>query len=1242
MFSSLFVVSTILLSLNLQASYAETDNLTPEIASTIQNFDKWKVSPADVLTTTKAGAVASIDGKYVYDTINNENQMFVFPSMGLPTGTTIDEVKLTVTAAKLDSRLTKFSICYKQENILLSCLPLGGTPIGTIIPTYSSSYNRVFATAPDGSDWTLEKLNSLSDGVIIFGIQQNTNAKEVRVEKISLDVTYTLPPTITITSPTTAGPILWNRDFDVTVSTTGIRLGDIIQIRLADNSVILGSTTVTDLGPSFTLTGLKLPAPDSPTEGIVAVIVRGSVIATSPTWVITVSPHDISITADIFSDGFPNNSASVIGTIFDEDDDVEVAGLPITFSAPTYLIPPPATNSAGVTITDSNDLAISGDALLVHNGTTITNPEFCRAEITFGGVPAGEVQVNATAVSIGVPINTLTYDVDILNQKIIVDLGSDPGLVPPLNCQTIKEIKLVKFPGSNVIGATVPISVIEIKDTALQSVHTIDFVGASLGTGVETITKNPGRFSSLGVLGDDPLPVVTSSFAGNDAYEPESFDDTSTTQSGFGGSASITVDSGTGIVASVCSTTSGAATYDSEGDYLCDNMEGSLGTDGIPFTVYNYAVSPQGSTAHLLQLPGSNDTTKHIYVESDYMTGHTPNAASSASVVSLFADNGIALSHIIDQMITPHDETTTLWTDTNMIWGDDFDSLKMLWFGLADQNVGIGGTQVIDCPNCSISQTSHTISVSGLTISTPATALTGSDTSGKVVIKIAVTISDAAATITKGIPTVTAGTTGPGVYIKLPMTTANTVVTGSGAIRTFTVTVQYSTLNAVSSIALGTINVPYTTSVATTATIGESGSPIIYSNLLNARAQAYHYIPWLHSFGDCGPSGQGELPGNDAVVSLGCDFFGVNEDSGVFAYSDGIRTATVGNENQQAGTFLHELGHNIGLNHGGPQKLLVGDNGFAAGTSPSDTAINCKPNYISVMSYTRQIPGFLTAAEWDLDLSSGTQSSLIESSLDESVGLSGIAATIVWAVPGGTPSFLTGPSGPINWDGDVNPSEVGISADINNFGIGGCDIVDTSALSSYDWDDWSNLDYNLRASTGGQFDGLLGESTPDQLKNMYTLASLFTGFYNPPPYDDGTSTANKGSTLPLKIRLFESSGVDILAFANLRAEYRISGTAFDPDNPDGYKAVLCINTGTDDFAFDEAQEFAKCDWKIPKTAGLYYLKVWLDTDYGPIPTIPPEIVLIDDTAPDLPPGEFPFQDDLFGQITNKIVVTSNN
>ena len=59
---------------------------------------------------------------------------------------------------------------------------------------------------------------------------------------------------------------------------------------------------------------------------------------------------------------------------------------------------------------------------------------------------------------------------------------------------------------------------------------------------------------------------------------------------------------------------------------------------------------------------------------------------------------------------------------------------------------------------------------------------------------------------------------------------------------------------------------------------------------------------------------------------------------GSFAQSGGHG---VGSTEEQKGTLMHELGHNLGLRHGG-----------------SDD-VNCKPNYLSVMSYSFQMPIFV-------------------------------------------------------------------------------------------------------------------------------------------------------------------------------------------------------------------------------------------------------------------------------------------
>lgn len=73
-----------------------------------------------------------------------------------------------------------------------------------------------------------------------------------------------------------------------------------------------------------------------------------------------------------------------------------------------------------------------------------------------------------------------------------------------------------------------------------------------------------------------------------------------------------------------------------------------------------------------------------------------------------------------------------------------------------------------------------------------------------------------------------------------------------------------------------------------------------------------------------------------------------------------------------AAKTMHEMGHNLGLNHGG------------------DTAVNLKPNYNSVMNYT-YADGIDTDCNGDgdgvLDYSRGLNAPLDESDLDETVGI---------------------------------------------------------------------------------------------------------------------------------------------------------------------------------------------------------------------------------------------------------------
>ena len=102
---------------------------------------------------------------------------------------------------------------------------------------------------------------------------------------------------------------------------------------------------------------------------------------------------------------------------------------------------------------------------------------------------------------------------------------------------------------------------------------------------------------------------------------------------------------------------------------------------------------------------------------------------------------------------------------------------------------------------------------------------------------------------------------------------------------------------------------------------------------LNAKRLAVRYVLFAHNLvgnptGGSSSSGCAEVGGDDGIVSLG-SFAGT--------LADGVSHGR-GTTDQQAGTFMHEFGHLLGLEHGG------------------DDTVNCKPNYRSVMSYPVSSP----------------------------------------------------------------------------------------------------------------------------------------------------------------------------------------------------------------------------------------------------------------------------------------------
>jgi len=230
-------------------------------------------------------------------------------------------------------------------------------------------------------------------------------------------------------------------------------------------------------------------------------------------------------------------------------------------------------------------------------------------------------------------------------------------------------------------------------------------------------------------------------------------------------------------------------------------------------------------------------------------------------------------------------------------------------------------------------------------------------------------------------------------------------------------------------------------------TAQERSSPNL--NTLFAKRFGFRYMVFAHSLVGTGASGCAELPGDDSVIALAG--FGPSTPSDPYFQR--------GTTDEQAGTVMHELGHNLGLRHGG------GDN------------INCKPNYLSVMNYSRVMPDFLTPRR--LDYSRDAQPTLVESGVSETLGIGTVAefpsingdktvysasSTMQTAklglycdASGQCTDFGTA----IDWNNDKVIQNANVTGDLNKYLLAGCD---GSGSELVGFDDWQSLVFNPRAS----------------------------------------------------------------------------------------------------------------------------------------------------------------------------------
>jgi hypothetical protein len=261
-----------------------------------------------------------------------------------------------------------------------------------------------------------------------------------------------------------------------------------------------------------------------------------------------------------------------------------------------------------------------------------------------------------------------------------------------------------------------------------------------------------------------------------------------------------------------------------------------------------------------------------------------------------------------------------------------------------------------------------------------------------------------------------------------------------------------------------------------------------------------------------GMSGLAEVTGNDFVVALG----GLINDEAFLPHY------------LVQATFMHELGHNLGLRHDGHMDTEC--KGATGCPRPGDVCVdlgdgeglvchqvvdamvgkeqpNYKPNYLSVMNYRYETDAILVSADvgsstlipctadaqcgpdggmcvagfcrrldysrQTLPTGGNTPGALVENSLNEPAGL-GSETTDMFTFKNGTCNsrWATAPTtGPVDWDGDGVSTNPSAAADADQLVNGTCDDPPKDLLSgATDWPDLSGLpfqyDFQCR-STGG-------------------------------------------------------------------------------------------------------------------------------------------------------------------------------
>jgi hypothetical protein len=225
---------------------------------------------------------------------------------------------------------------------------------------------------------------------------------------------------------------------------------------------------------------------------------------------------------------------------------------------------------------------------------------------------------------------------------------------------------------------------------------------------------------------------------------------------------------------------------------------------------------------------------------------------------------------------------------------------------------------------------------------------------------------------------------------------------------------------------------------------------------------AFHYVVSVH-WDQADYAGIADNIPGQLVVANNC---GTRRLPRFLFFGGGLRRTCAASDKDQAANIMHELGHNLGLHHGGAAPL-TGD----------DLEDTFKPNYLSVMNYSFShsgVPGIgLTYSKWG----AASLSTLDENSLAERDGVKKLdnsvptTARTIYYCPSSGAAKTVKLGVPVDWNcrSGIDRNRVAANIDYSERVRSDPDFLflkTRDTLSPHD--DWSALDYS---------GGVIGRST---------------------------------------------------------------------------------------------------------------------------------------------------------------------